>query len=377
MYYLTNLTLKKFRNYESQYVEFNRGLNIFVGSNAQGKTNILEAIYYLSVTRSFRTRRDQELTQIGDQLFFLKGVFLKDEFYHVVQISYHRNSPLKILSNNEKVERFLHIQSFPVVVFSPDDLMIIRDSPAIRRRFLNLEISKFKGTYFQNLKEYQRVLLQRNRLLKENRYNSHLNKMLDPWNQALVSVGTKIIHDRIEMVEDLGKKAQFFFNQMYGEKANLTLNYRCSVGCFEQPDETRTKFHGALSEGRRIELKRGSTMYGPHLDDLKIAINGNNTRYYSSQGQKRAAALSLKMAEAMMLKEKTGLNPVILLDDVFSEFDRVRKEYLLLFLKENGGQCFLTSAVAIEDLLKKTEKDYKVMSVEQGRIVSETGGFSC
>lgn len=377
MYYMANLTLKHFRNYESQYVEFNPGLNIFAGGNAQGKTNILEAIYYLSVTRSFRTRRDQELTQIGDQFFLLKGVFLKDEFHHAVQINYQRNSTLKILSNNEKVERFLHIQSFPVVVFSPDDLMIISDSPAIRRRFLNLEISKFNGAYFQNLKEYQRVLLQRNRLLKENRYKSQLSKVLAPWDQALVNLGTKIIHDRVDMVEDLGKKAQFFFNRMYGEKANLTLTYRCSLGCFEQPDETRARFYRALSEGRWIELKRGSTIYGPHLDDLEIEINGDNTRYYSSQGQKRAAALSLKMGEAMMLKEKKGLNPVILLDDVFSEFDRVRKEYLLLFLRENVGQCFLTTAVDIRDLLKKTEKDFKVMTVEQGRVVSETGRLSC
>ncbi|HDT12357.1 MAG TPA: DNA replication/repair protein RecF [Candidatus Marinimicrobia bacterium] len=377
MYYLASLTLKHFRNYRSQFVEFEPGLNIFSGLNAQGKTNLLEAIYYLSVTRSFRTKRDQELTQIGEQFFFLKGCFWKDEIRHNVQISYQRNSPFRIYCNNEKVERFLHIREFPVVVFSPDDLMIIRDSPAIRRRFLNLEISKFKGVYFQNLTEYQRVLLQRNRLLKEQKYSSQLDKLIEPWDQALSSLGTKIIHDRLEMIADLETEARFFFHRMYGEEKVLSLKYQSNISFSDKPDETRIGFYKTLSERRRFELKRGSTMYGPHLDDLKILINGEDTRLYSSQGQKRTAALALKMGEAMILKGKTGLDPIILLDDVFSEFDRVRRESLLFFLKENRGQCFLTTAVNIDGLLALTEKDYKIITVDEGRIISETGGSSC
>ncbi len=376
MYYIDSLLIKGFRNYRHQQLQFNPRLNILVGENGQGKTNLLEIIYYLSVTRSFRTNRDQELAHWDDRFFFLKGCFLKDDFRNEVQINYRQNGQLKVLINNNPVKRYDHLQRFPVVVFSPDDLLLIREGPSTRRRFLNLEASRLNPVYFKELRAYQRILQQRNHLLKDKYNNGMINKLLEPWDQSLVTLGGNIIHSRLEMIRELEKEARPFFDQMTDSKEKLSLEYVSSVEVSGEPPVLKESFYRELLAKRDQELKRGSTAIGPHLDDFKILINGRDTRMYSSQGQKRTAALALKMAEVSLFKKQHNDCPIILLDDVFSELDQERKSHLLDFLKDNTGQCFITTAVGLNSLVASLNRDHKVITVHQGSISNEKSGLS-
>ena len=374
MFYIDSLLIKGFRNYRHQHLQFHPRLNILVGENAQGKSNLLESIYYLSVTRSFRTNRDQELAHWEDRFFYLKGCFLKNDFKNEVQISYRQNGQLKVLINNNPVKRYDHLQQFPVVVFSPDDLLIIREGPSIRRRFLNLEASRLSPLYFKELRAYQRVLQQRNQLLKDKHKHPSINSLLEPWDQSLVTLGSSIIHYRLGMIGELEKEAHLFFDQMTNSREKLSLEYVSSIETSEDPLLTKEYFYRKLQAKRDQEIKRGSTAIGPHLDDLRISINDYDTRMYSSQGQKRTAALALKMAEVSLFKKQQNDCPIILLDDVFSEFDEDRKSHLLDFLKDNTGQCFITSAVGLSSLVNNLDRDHKIISVHRGSIRSEKGG---
>lgn len=372
MFYIESLLVKNFRNYRQQQFYFHPRLNIISGANAQGKTNLLESIYYLSVTRSFRTNRDQELANWEDKSFFIQGSFVKDDFKNKVQVGYQQNGQMKVSINGDTVNRYDHLQQFPVVVFSPDDLLIIRDGPATRRRFLNLQASRLSAAYFKELRAYQRVLLQRNHLLKEVK-GSRIKELLEPWNQSLIKLGSNIISFRISTIEALEQEAQGFFSMMTDFKESLKLEYSATVKEGADLAETRLNFNKALFEKRDLELRRGTTAVGPHLDDLRISINGHDSRKYSSQGQKRTAALALKMAEVSLFIKENADCPIILLDDVFSEFDDVRKIHLLNFLKENAGQCFISTAVGLNDLFESFNREHKTFEIKQGSINDEKG----
>lgn len=372
MFYLEGLSIEGFRNYQHQKLQFHPRLNLLIGENAQGKTNLLESIFYLSVTRSFRTHRDQELVHWGNALFFLKGIFVKEDFKNTVRVHYPQNGKLKVSINDAVVNRFEHMQRYPVIVFSPDDLMIIKEGPAVRRRFINLEASRLSNAYLQDLKNYQRVLMQRNNILKEKKSRSQINDLLSPWDHALIKYGVSLIKYRLEIIEALEKEAQFFFDKITSSKEILTMQYESTVSYNKDNKEMENSFFHDLRGKRDQEIKRSSTIMGPHLDDIKIYINGYDSRYYSSQGQKRTAALALKMSEISLFKNQNDFCPILLLDDVFSEFDEIRKQHLLDFLRENNGQCFITTAVDQSCLLKNLKRDYKVISVCQGNVKDET-----
>ncbi len=372
MFYLKHLSLEAFRNYRNQYIHFHPSLNIITGDNAQGKTNLLEAIFFLSVNRSFKTRKDHELAHFGENYFNIKGSFIKDDFNHIIQVGYRHNQRLILKVNNDQGSRYDYIQDYPVIVFCPDDLQIISEGPSVRRRFLNLEASRLDPAYLRELRDYQRVLNQRNRVLKDFQNRSKINEYLAPWDQSLVSLGVKIIRARKEMIKALEKEARHFFGEMTGYKEELSLEYSSTVGNYNNPVEMEEQFHQDLLEKRDQEFKRRSTLLGPHLDDMVVMINEYNTRHYSSQGQKRTAALALKMGEVSLFKQKHELCPIILLDDVFSEFDQTRKQHLLDFIRNNAGQCFITSAVDVNDMIEELKRSYKHIIINRGIIVDET-----
>jgi len=366
------LMVKGFRNYNQQHLYFNPRLNILVGENGQGKTNLIEAIYYLTVTRSFRTNRDQDLANWDDNYFVIKGKFVKNDFNDELQVIYRSGKPLQVKLNQESLKRFDYLQRYPVVAFSPDDLMLIREGPSVRRRFLNLEASRLSPVYFDELRAYQRVLQQRNKLLKESfTKRQTLEKRIEPWNNSLVSHGTNIVQARVKIIEELEKEAKIFFEQMNKNNETLSLEYACEFDYSEKLTETRNNFLSLLLSRYETELKRGSTLVGPHLDDMKILINGYDTRKFSSQGQKRTAALALKMAEVSLFKKMHENWPIILLDDVFSEFDQYRKQYFLDYLKKNTGQCFITTASDKNEIINNLKMQYKVFTVYQGSIKYE------
>lgn len=375
MYYIDSLMLKAFRNYKQQHLYFSPRLNILVGENGQGKTNLIEAIYYLTVTRSFRTNRDQELANWNDNSFLIKGVFVKNSFKDELQVKYRSGKPLNVKLNQESLNRFDHLQRYPVVVFSPDDLMLIREGPSIRRRFLNLEGSRLSPVYFSALRSYQKVLQQRNRLLKES-FNNRLmmKQLIEPWNDSLVSIGSSIIQTRVKIIKELENEAKNFFKQMTRANETLTLEYDCEFEYSTEQKETMKNFLEVLLSRNEIELRRGSTQVGPHLDDLKILINGYDTRKYSSQGQKRTAALALKMAEVSLFKKMHEDWPIILLDDVFSELDQNRKQYFLNYIRANTGQCFITTATDRNEIINNLEVEHKIFSVCRGSVNNENSG---
>ncbi len=371
MFYLEQLNLEGFRNYKQQFVDFHPCLNLITGDNAQGKTNLLESIFFLSVNRSFRTRKDHEMAHFDGNCFNLRGVFLKNDFSHIVQVGYRQNSRLIIKVNSDHVNRYDHIREYPVVVFCPDDLQIISEGPSIRRRFINLEASRLDPAYLKELKDYQRVLNQRNRVLKDVKNWSRLSDLLAPWDHALVTLGVNLIRTRIDLVKALEQEARHFFAEMTGSQEALSLEYSGTVRYCPDVLEMQEQFHRALLDMREQELRRSTTLLGPHLDDIKISINGYNTRLYSSQGQKRTAALALKMGEVSLFYQKHDFYPIILLDDVFSELDAARKQQLLSFLRKNGGQCFITSAVDLSGIIAELNRDYKHILINRGRIFDE------
>jgi len=372
LFYLEDILIEGFRNYRRQKLQPHPRLNIIIGENGQGKTNLLESIFYLSVTRSFRTNQDRDLVHWEGNFFSLKASFFNDNVKNVVKIGYRHNEQLKIFINNNPVNRYEHMHQFPIVVFSPDDILLIREGPAVRRRFINLEASRLNPLYLHELKEYHRVLLHRNSVLKNYGNSANIGEMLAPWDQALVKLGLNLIRARVELIKTLEKEARVFFNQMTGARENLHLDYESTVDYRNDYREMENVFCEELLTKRGRELKRGYTLTGPHLDDLKIKINGFDARRYSSQGQKRTAALALKMAEVSLFKKHNEVYPIVLLDDVFSEFDYDRKRHLLDFLNNNAGQCFLTSAVSLDELIIKLNKDYKIITVSQGSVINET-----
>lgn len=375
MFYLDNLQLRGFRNYHKQHLHFNPRFNIFAGDNGHGKTNLLEAIYYLSVTRSFRTKRDYELANFDDRFFYLGGLFIKRYISHRIQLSYRVNESLQVKIDNNTVERFNHLQQFPVVVFSPDDLQIVSDGPSVRRRFLNLEGARLNPLFFQDLKNYQRVLIQRNNLLRDMHSRAKIEKYIEPWDQALIEYGSRIIIERVKLLEILQNEARPFFIKMSGSTEDITLHYKSNLkfnAIEDDYDKIKNRYKEALTSKRELELKRGSTLVGPHLDDFSIFINRVDSRYFSSQGQKRTAALALKMAEVNLFTSKNSEEPIILLDDVFSELDDPRKKHLLAFLSDNSSQCFIASASGVNEYIHNLSGEHKIFNIKQGTVLDET-----
>ncbi len=372
MFYLDRLILQGFRNYQRQELQFHPKLNIVYGINGQGKTNIIESILYLSLTRSFRTGRDQDMVKHGESLFHIKGCFHHDDLFHEVRVSYQCGKGVKLSVNNHDVKRYEHIQQFPAIIFSPDDLSLVKEGPAARRRFINLIASRLNRLYFNELKEYQRVLMQRNYLLKKYHGNRKMNDLLDPWDEALVRFGANIFMVRKELIRSIQDYANIFFRNMTSDDENLTLIYKCSPShsaALTTVEDVANALGVALQKKREAELAKGSSLVGPHLDEIKIIINNNDARSFASQGQIRTAVLALKMAEAELFRERNSFFPIILLDDVFSEFDLDRKKQLMLFLKENRAQCFITTAVDIMDLVQGHHLEYKLLMVNRGKVV--------
>ncbi len=369
--FLRKLNLLHFRNYAQQELSFDARINIIRGNNGQGKTNLLEAIYYLAVSRSFRTNHDQELIHWDSSGFFLKGSFQKGEDFYTVESAYQGyGKKFKIKVNGAEVKRSDFIYQFPVVVFSPDDLLLIKEGPAGRRRFLNLEASRLKSSYYRKLKDYQKVLQQRNRLLKENSSSFCKRDLFEPWDRALVSLGSTIIRQRISLLKNLEEQAQLFFEQLAGFKEKLSLNYVSSVNLADSPENIEELFWDQLNRARGEELQRGYTLIGPHLDDFLILINNYEAKKYASQGQQRTAVLALKMGEVNLFFQARRESPIVLLDDVFSEFDQERRFQLLNFLRQREGQSFITTAVPFDTQGLK-EGEFEIFSAHKGKINRE------
>lgn len=360
--YIKNIELENFRNYINEKIDFDKNLNIITGSNAQGKTSLLEGIYICSFGKSFRTSRDKEMINFGKDFFRIKSCFVKEEeeFIDFV-LSKEGKKAAKI--NGCKIDKISEIISdYYVVVFSPDDLKIVKEDPEIRRNFIDRELCQIKISYYQSLLNYKKSLKQRNAYLKKESVD---DSMLDVWDTQLAKEGTKIIHERMDFIENLGKISCDIHKSITEGVEETSFKYISSIEFIKNIKEQEEVFLEILRGERERDLYYKNTSRGPHKDDIDILIDNISIRKYGSQGQQRTAALSMKLAEIEVIKEQSGESPILLLDDVLSELDEDRQKYLIKYL--NDVQVFITSAEIPNTIIKEFPK-HKKINVEKGHF---------
>ena len=339
---ISRLHLEQFRKIESLSVFPCETVNIIYGDNAQGKTNLLEAIWLLSGAKSFRGAKDADLIRFGESRALIESDFFcaGRQQTSKIQLEGKKTAWLNDI-RQDSITAFAGI--FTTVVFSPSHLGLVKDGPAGRRKFLDTSICQITPRYIGMIGQYQRILLQRNTLLKDISYASALLDTLDIWDEKLSALGGVIIRMRMEYTRRLQKEAEDIYKGISMERESFSLDYRP----FELPvqeGQTQREISSLLLEkmmqNRSEDLRSGSTGIGPHRDDLEISINGRSVRSFGSQGQQRSSVLALKLAESRCIGDILGERPVILLDDVMSELDQNRREYLLNHL--TGSQIFIT-----------------------------------
>lgn len=340
---IKNLKLRDFRNYASLNIDFAEAFNIIYGNNAQGKTNIIEAIFLCASGRSHRTSKDNELLKYGAAGFDIKLLFEKDSIQEEIEVAYNCEERKKIRINEIQLKKIGDLMGhLNAIAFSPEDLLLIKQGPAERRRFADITLSQLRPSYFYDLQQYAKILYQRNTLLKNIIQRKELEDTLDIWNRHLVKTGARIMKARINFVAKLDTLAKKRHEKLTNYEENLNLKYSPSFefknGCTDM--ELEETFANLLERNKRREIQKGSSLFGPHKDDIDIVLNGESAKIYGSQGQQRTSVLSMKLAEIDLMKEESGDYPVLLLDDVLSELDDRRKEYLLDSIE--GLQTFIT-----------------------------------
>jgi DNA replication and repair protein RecF len=325
--YISKIYLKNFRNYSEQTVNLNENVNIIYGKNAQGKTNLIESVFLCSTGRSHRTIKDNELIMEGKNSFSVRIDGMKDDIPFDISIHYEKGGKKVIKVNSLKIRRFGEmIGVLNTVIFSPDDLQIVKKGPAERRRFLDILISQTNPSYFYNLQKYQKTIKQKNALLRKFDKAAGGIELLHVFNQKQAEIGSRIIQERIEFIDEIKEKIQENHSKLTKDKEIIEIKYISSAGRDSQEENVLFKF---LDNNTKNEIRNQACLYGPHRDDMEIYVNNSDLRSFGSQGQQRTAVLSLKLTEIQLIREKTGHSPVLLLDDVMSELDISRKRYLL------------------------------------------------
>lgn len=368
--WIKNLKLKNFRNYERLNIDFSNSFNIIYGDNAQGKTNIIEAIFLCASGRSHRTSRDYEMIRNGTGGFEVKVLLRKNSNEEEIAILYNNEERKRIKINEIAARKTGDLMGhLNAVIFSPEDLMIIKQGPAERRRFIDITLSQMKPAYFYELQQYARILFQRNTLLKKAFGERIDENMLDVWDGHIAKTGAKIISERISLIKKLDALAGLRHKKLTNQGESLNMFYKPSIAFDKNStiEDIEIAFRKTLYKNRQEELRKGATLAGPHRDDIDISLNGENTKIYGSQGQQRTSVLSVKLAEIDLIKEEIGEVPVLLLDDVLSELDGRRKEYLLDSI--DGLQAFITCTD--KKFYNKERKDAAFFYVNAGRINME------
>ncbi|WP_422485788.1 DNA replication/repair protein RecF [Gudongella sp. DL1XJH-153] len=352
------IRLINFRNYNNVGVSFNPGINILVGKNAQGKTNLLEAIYLCSTGRSFRTNRDKEIINFQKDEAYIGTQLKIGERDKLTEIKLERNKPKRIKVNKTELKNYKELDTgLKVVLFSPEDLKLIKEGPSNRRTYLDASISQIKPLYHYNLRRYYKILLQRNNLIKSYRFKGDMAGLLDVFDIQLAKSGALIMLERDNYVKRLLKESSEIHNMLTAGKEKLDIKYISSVPCGDTLSEVEGILAESLRKNRDKDIEVRTTEIGPHRDDFGIMINNNDSKTYASQGQQRSLVLTLKLSEVEILMKDTGYYPVLLLDDVYSELDEERRKYLTkLFSKM---QTFITTTDAVEiDGLESYNKEY-------------------
>ena len=368
--FMKRLQLKNFRNYKELDISFDDKVNVIIGENAQGKTNLLEAIYLLAFTKSYRTINDRELISWNEEFAKITGTIEKRNHQQIpLELIIHKNGKKAKLNHLEQTKLSEYVGALNVVMFAPEDLSLVKGSPQVRRKFIDMELGQIEPIYLYHLGQYQKVLKQRNHLLKQLQLeNSPDTTFLQILTDQLAKHAATIVKKRFHFLKMLRKWAIPIHYQISRELEDLTIEYVASVEVLEDDDEEKLedKYLTAFSENEANEIKRGSTLIGPHRDDLTFHINGKNVKLYGSQGQQRTTALSLKLAEINLIDEKIGEYPILLLDDVLSELDDFRQSHLLSTIQ--GKVQTFVSTTSVDGIHHKTLQRAAIYSVENGKI---------
>lgn len=359
------LKVINYRNYEQAHLKFHPKLNIFIGDNAQGKTNLLEAIYLCSAGKSFRTKKDQELINMN-----------KSQTYVKVQLSkINGNVDIEVRLNSDK-KKGIKVNKIPllkisellgslnVVLFSPEDLKLVKDGPSERRKFMDREISQISNKYYHNLSQYNKMLQHRNKLLKHNK-GKRID--LEVWDEQLANTGALIIFYRKNFIKKISLLAKLMHRKITESKETLKVIYEPNIKIKgdDEVNDIKEKILEKLKKNVDIDIYRGMTTAGTHRDDMKLIINEVDVKTYGSQGQQRTAVLSLKMAELELIKAEIGEYPILLLDDVMSELDFKRQSYLVNNLK--NIQTFITTTM-IDNIKELSSEERSIFTISNGQI---------
>ncbi len=365
---VTSLSFEGFRNLEDGEIKPCPGVNVFYGTNAQGKTNLIEAVWLLSGNKSFRGARDAEFIGFGKEAARINAGFFSEGRDQTAALSFAPGKKEAFINDIKQPSSSALLGKLCAVVFSPEHLSLVKGSPNERRSFIDGAVCQIKPSFRDTLLEYSRTLKQRNALLKDIPYHSELSGTLDAWDYRLSVLGASVMRTRMKYISRLCECAGHYHDGISDGKEKLSIEYACSVpedrcGKLESVREFMLSY---LNENRKEDIASGSTSFGPHRDDIDIKINGLSVRMYGSQGQQRSCVLSMKIAEEELIRIAVSEEPIVLLDDVLSELDPKRQEFLLNEL--NDRQVFITccDAASVERL-----RSGKLFHIENGRIASE------
>lgn len=340
---------------------FDKSTNIFYGDNAQGKTNILEAVYLSGTTKSHRGTKDKDMIQFGANESHIETIVEKNGIKYQIDMHLKKNSPKGIAINKIPIRKASELFGIiNIVFFSPEDLNIIKNGPGERRRFIDLELSQLDKVYLNNLSNYNRIVNQRNHLLKEIDYNKGALETLDIWDMQLIQYGNKIIERRQKFIEEINKIISNIHKKLTGNREDIKIVYEPSNGALS--------FEQALLKNKEKDLRIKSTSVGPHRDDIAFLVSDIDIRKYGSQGQQRTAALSLKLSEIELVKQSIHDTPVLLLDDVLSELDKHRQNYLLDSIHDIQT---LITCTGVDEFVNHRFSINKVFHVQSGQVTKE------
>ena len=351
---ITNLKLQNFRNYDNLNIKFNKDINVIYGDNAQGKTNILESIFLTSIGKSFRTNKDKELIKFGEEFSKVEVEFSKSDRQGSIRIEIADKK--NIFVNGVKIKKLSELLgNMNVVIFTPDDINILKDGPAQRRRFLDIFISQLRPNYVYCLNMYLKALEQRNNYLKQIKFENKSEDFLDIWDEKIADYAEKVFKYRFEFIEKIKNKIKSVHNIITENNEDISIEY---VSDFVNKEDFLKK----LKNNRKLDVLKGYSTKGIHRDDFNIYINENLVNIYGSQGQHRTAILSLKMSELKVIYDEIGENPILLLDDFMSELDEKRRNNFLRNI--NDTQVLVTCT----DKFMLEKNNFNLYNVKKGKI---------
>ncbi|NLY19361.1 MAG: DNA replication/repair protein RecF [Clostridiaceae bacterium] len=362
---IKRLHLKNFRNYKEEDICFSRGISLIYGDNAQGKTNIIEALYLFATGKSHRTRNMNELIMHGEQFFYLLLEFEDKNYAQKIEIKFEKGKRKELFINEVKKDRLSDLLGIvPSVLFAPESLLTIKGSPGERRKLIDIVLCLVNKTYLYNLQKYNRILKNKNILLKQIQAGKQKPEMLNVWNESQAEAGALIIKERVALTESLETRMDRLLLGISDGGENIKIRYKTSiVNC----DNVSDGILYTLNENMQKEIEQGICLYGPHRDDLEIDVNDKNSRIYCSQGQQRSVALALNIAILEEMELRIGKTPLLLLDDVMSELDEKRQKYLFDII--NDKQTIITTTEKTKFM--ESGKEISYIHIKNGKIIDQ------